>query len=260
METTNIYVLIDPRTNEVRYVGKANNVSQRYRAHLNRARKHQTHKRNWLEQLKREGFKPIMEVIDVVPIDSWQYWEIYWISQMKQWGFKLVNYTNGGDGCTFANQTSFKKGQGGKRVVGYDRNCIKKYEFDTAENATKHFKVHRSSIPRCANGNSKTIKNYAWFYVENIKGLDKVQLKEEINKRFLKDRKPNSGSFKKGQKGRQSKLVLMYDLDWKFIKEFESAKLAGEFIGVTGGAIQFACLKSKKSQCRNNKFKYKNYE
>jgi hypothetical protein len=31
------------------------------------------------------------------------------ISQFKTWGFDLINYTNGGGGCTFANQTSFKK-------------------------------------------------------------------------------------------------------------------------------------------------------
>ena len=157
MATTNIYILIDPRTNEVRYVGKANNVSQRYKAHLNRARKHQTHKKNWLEQLRREGLKPIIEVIDVVLIDEWQYWEIYWISQMKQWGFNLLNCSNGGDGCTFANQTSFKKGQGGKKVIAYDKNGVKQHEFDTAEEATKYFKLHRSSIPRCASGKSKTI-------------------------------------------------------------------------------------------------------
>lgn len=107
---TNIYILIDPRTNMVRYVGKANNVSQRYKAHLNRARKHQIHKANWINQLKLDGLKPILEVIDEVPINNWQYWETYWISQFRTWGFDLINYTNGGDGCTFANQTSFKKG------------------------------------------------------------------------------------------------------------------------------------------------------
>jgi hypothetical protein len=67
--TTNIYTLTDPRTNEIRYVGKANDVSQRYKAHLNRARKHQIHKSNWIKQLKKEGLKPIIDVIDIVPIE-----------------------------------------------------------------------------------------------------------------------------------------------------------------------------------------------
>ena len=110
METTNIYTLTDPITNQIRYVGKANNVSQRYKAHLNRARKHQTHKKNWLELLRRKKVKPILDIIDVVPLDDWQFWETYWISQIKTWGFDLVNHTGGGDGATFANQTSFSKG------------------------------------------------------------------------------------------------------------------------------------------------------
>lgn len=110
METTHIYILIDPETQQVRYVGKANNVSQRYKAHLNRARKHQMHKLNWINSLKSKGLKPIIEVIDIVPIENWQFWETYWISQFKTWGFDLINYTHGGDGATFANQTSFKKG------------------------------------------------------------------------------------------------------------------------------------------------------
>ena len=52
MEATNIYVLIDPRNGEVRYVGKANDVGQRYKAHLNRARKHQTHKKKLVKRIK----------------------------------------------------------------------------------------------------------------------------------------------------------------------------------------------------------------
>jgi group I intron endonuclease len=110
MLTTNIYVLIDPETDEVRYVGKANNVSERYKAHLNRARKHQIHKKNWIINLRNKGLKPIIEVIDIVPFSEWIFWEKYWISQMKTWGFNLINHTEGGDGCTFGNQTSFKKG------------------------------------------------------------------------------------------------------------------------------------------------------
>jgi len=142
-------------------------------------------------------------------------------------------------------------------VVGYDKNGVKCYEFNCAEDATKHIKVHRSSIPKCASGESKTVKGIAWFYIDIIKNLNDDEILLEVEKRFTKLVKSNSGSFKKGQKGLQSKDVMMYDLEWNFIREFESAKVAGEYIGVTGGAIQHACLKSKKQQCKNNKFKYK---
>lgn len=198
MKTTNIYILIDPRTNLVKYVGKTNNIRQRYMAHLNRARKHQIHKKNWIEQLKKEKLKPIIEIIDVVPIDNWIFWETYWISQMKTWGFDLINYTNGGEGCTFGNQTSFKKGDGGKKVVGYNSQCEKKYEFNCASDASKFFKVNRSTIAGCASNQSITIKNIAWFYFENIININKEDLKILIKNRFNKERKPTSSTFKKG--------------------------------------------------------------
>lgn len=111
MKTTNIYILIDPLTGLVRYVGKANNISQRFKAHTNKARHHNPHKMNWVNFLKKNNLKPIIEVIDIVPIKDWQFWETYWISQFKTWGYDLLNYTSGGDGCSFANETTFKKGQ-----------------------------------------------------------------------------------------------------------------------------------------------------
>lgn len=192
METTNIYTLTDPRTNEIRYVGKANNITQRYKAHLNRARKHQIHKKNWIESLKSEGLKPIIDVIDVVPINEWVFWETYWISQIRSWGFNLINYTNGGDGCTFGNQTSFKKGHTvwlgkthsneTKKLIG-DNNVFKgkpsinrkKIEqkdlngclikvWDYIDEAAKATNSVSTKIVACCKGKRKTHNGYKWSY------------------------------------------------------------------------------------------------
>ena len=90
---TYIYILKDPISNLIRYVGKSNNPKDRLKNHVNLSKKDQSHKRNWILKLKKKGLKPVMEVIDVVPIDSWQFWETYWISQIRTWGFDLINYT-----------------------------------------------------------------------------------------------------------------------------------------------------------------------
>lgn len=255
METTNIYVLIDPRNGKVRYVGKANDISQRYRAHLNRARKHQIHKANWIKQLRDLGLKPIVEVIDVVPINEWVYWETYWIAQMKAWGFDLLNYTLGGDGATFANQTSFKKGDNGKKVVGYNDKCEKVYEFDSMRQAETHIKSH--SMWGVLIGKSKTCKGLAWFYVDDIKSLDNNELNILIKSRFIKKTMTaNSGSYKKGVESLRKQKIGMYTLDDKLIKIFNSIGEAAREVNVTNGAIQFACTKSKKSICKQYKWKY----
>lgn len=257
METTNIYVLIDPITNMVRYVGKANDVSQRYKAHLNRARKHQTHKKNWIEKLKKKGLKPIIQVIDIVPIEEWVFWEIYWISQMKTWGFDLINYTNGGDGCTFSNQTSFKKGQGGKKVVGYNSKYEKIYEFDTAEKATAFFNVHRSSISRCASGKSKTIKKIAWFYFDEIKDLDNENLYNLIKEKFDIKRESNSGSFIKGQISVRSIKLKITDLINNLVTIVDSGTAAAILIGVKQPTISWGL---KNNKIIKKQYKIEKYE
>ena len=54
METTYIYTLSDPRNNLVRYVGKTSNPKMRLQNHMNRKHNERTHKRNWIESLKKK--------------------------------------------------------------------------------------------------------------------------------------------------------------------------------------------------------------
>lgn len=108
---TYIYILVDPISNQIRYVGKSNNPEQRYKNHKNRCRDKNTHKRNWINKLRLLGKYPEIEIIDIVFINEWKYWERFWISYFKSIGANLTNYCIGGEGLTFGNQTSFKKGQ-----------------------------------------------------------------------------------------------------------------------------------------------------
>lgn len=107
---TYIYILVDPITNQIRYIGKSNNPFQRFKNHKNRCRDKNTHKRNWINKLRLKGVNPEIEVIDTVDIKDWKYWEKFWIQYFKSIGCNLTNNCDGGEGLTFANRTSFKKG------------------------------------------------------------------------------------------------------------------------------------------------------
>jgi group I intron endonuclease len=98
IEFTYIYTLTDPFTNEIRYVGKADNLLVRLKEHIKRSSYTVTHKNNWIQSLLKKNAKPIIEVLDIVPINDWGFWEIYWISVIKSWGFKLTNLASGGKG------------------------------------------------------------------------------------------------------------------------------------------------------------------
>jgi len=93
----NIYTLSD--STGIRYVGKTNNIKRRLRNHINEANQKgkNNHRINWIKSLRKKNEIPTIEILDVVPEDSWVFWEIYWISQLKSWGFSLVNGTIGGE-------------------------------------------------------------------------------------------------------------------------------------------------------------------
>lgn len=95
-EKTYIYGLVDPSTDSIRYVGVTDTPKERMQAHLND--KGTTHKCRWVSKLLRNGLTPIMEVLDEVKRDDWQFWEQWCIELFRSWGVKLTNGDNGGLG------------------------------------------------------------------------------------------------------------------------------------------------------------------
>lgn len=95
---TYIYILIDPRNNSVRYIGKTKNISRRFNQHISEASKIRNHKNNWLLSLKIDKLRPEMVVIDECEDDSWVFLEQWYIELFKSWGYKLTNTTKGGEG------------------------------------------------------------------------------------------------------------------------------------------------------------------
>lgn len=108
--TTFIYSLNCPLTNTPKYIGKANDLKERYKGHLKESMLNRgaTIKNNWLKSLKNKGLKPVIEKIDEVPINEWQFWERHYISLYKSWGFKLKNATDGGEQVTMTEEIKQK--------------------------------------------------------------------------------------------------------------------------------------------------------
>jgi DNA-binding CsgD family transcriptional regulator len=96
---TYIYTLSDPITNQIKYVGKTNNLKQRLANHISdgRINKKNNLLTNWIKSLLNQNLKPKIEIIDET-VENWGDLEQYWISQLKTWGFTLKNITLGGEG------------------------------------------------------------------------------------------------------------------------------------------------------------------
>lgn len=99
MTTVHIYTLSDPRTNEVRYVGKATDLVARVRGHIKD--KANTHKVHWIRKLIREGVKPKIEALEtfIDPTgETWEEAERFWIETLRFYGARLTNAKEGGIG------------------------------------------------------------------------------------------------------------------------------------------------------------------
>jgi len=205
MENVFIYALSDTRNNQIRYVGKANNPEDRYTNHFNSARDKNTHKRNWINSVRKDGLRPELIIIDEVPKSEWVYWEKFYISLFKTWGFSLLNYTEGDDGSTFGNSGSWKKGNiphnkgipcsestkkkikdkltgisnvnSYKPIIQYDLNyiMIKKYKCikDAVDESNGFFSSGK--ISSCCLGKRKHHRGFIWKY-DDGKDLNKIEI------------------------------------------------------------------------------------
>lgn len=98
MQTTFIYGLICPKTNQIKYIGKADDVKRRLRQHVYQSKYSDNNKNIWIRNLIVENFKPEIEVLDEVSIEDWGYWEDFWINYYKNIGSLLLNEMDGGHG------------------------------------------------------------------------------------------------------------------------------------------------------------------
>ena len=110
-KTVQIYALVDPRTDEIRYVGKTSrSLKARLKQHMNERARH--HRAAWLRGLKSEGIVPEVIHLEAVPPDEdWIEAEQFWIAYIRFLGFRLVNRTEGGEGVSGLRHTSASRKQ-----------------------------------------------------------------------------------------------------------------------------------------------------
>lgn len=116
LKTTFIYALVDPNTQQVRYVGKSNNPQVRLYRHFKE--KGHTYKNRWLQSLRERGLTPEIRILEEAPVSQWQERERYWIAFYREQGLDLANGTDGGDGVHGMRHTDEAKAKIGAASKG----------------------------------------------------------------------------------------------------------------------------------------------
>ncbi len=204
-----IYTLNDPDTKEVKYVGKTSqSLKRRLAQHIRETYKVRNYRTNWIKQILFKGKLPEIELLDETN-DNWQELEIYWIAQIKYWGFKLTNMTNGGDGNNnqvFTKETLLKK--------------------SLALKGRKRPKEVREKISKAHKGKKLSEKTKQKLRLIN---LGKTYSEESKRKKY--------------------KSVLLVDTNGLILEEFESLKAAAEKYNCRKGSISNVCYGRAKTAC-----------
>ena len=217
----------------MKYVGKTNSPIERYRNHLNKARDGGTYKRNWINSLRKKGMKPVFEIIKEIPIDEWKFLEKYYIKYYKDKGCKLVNLMDGGEGLSFGNQTSFKKGSRPWNY-GIKQKIVKKCGHCNIEFSPRDKRqtfCSRSCAAKAVTGFKKGHVPWSKGRTGWTTGRKGQKVSEEVKKKI-------SNTLKGKLNGSSSKPVVQVDINTNdIIKEYPSAAEAWRVTDINSSRI-----------------------
>lgn len=231
-EITYIYVLIDPRDNEVRYVGKTSNPKSRLSGHITECKKESTkhYRARWIRSLLKDNIKPIIKFIKVCPLNDFEKFETEYIKIFKS--DKLTNSDETGQGNSKRiKEVLDRQSQNSGRVVyqyDLDGNFIKEYR--SVREAAKDLKISHSNISRCCNNISKHAGGFIFRY--RIVSVDKVE-------------NPNS----------VKKIVIEINDNDEEIRRWESTMDCSRSTGIDSGNISRVCNKKLK-HIKKRRFKF----
>ena len=171
-----------------------------------------------LSHHKRKLGKDILiEQLDVVSLDSWRFWESWYIELFKSWGFNLTNKNKGGGG---SDKGISKHTLESKLKIGASR---------IGKTLTTETKLKQSKSNTGISRNKGN--NFALGYIRS------EQSKNNIGKNLQKP-------------------ILQCNLQNEFIQEFESINKVKEYLN-TKSTVIYQCLKGKRENAYGDVWRYK---
>jgi hypothetical protein len=178
-EVTYIYILIDPRDNTVRYVGKTSNPKYRLSGHISECKKENIlHRRaKWIRNLLKEGLKPIITFIKVCPLSQFEKYESYYIKLYSS--HKLTNSDEDGQGNKNRKREVLDRQskKSGKKVYQYKLDGTLLKWFRSVRSAAVELKLNHGNISKCCNG----IFEHTGGFIFRYKRLDYIKKVESPN-------------------------------------------------------------------------------
>jgi group I intron endonuclease len=213
-----IYTLSDPISDEVRYIGITKNLKKRYREHIRESKLNNRHKSTWIRSLSE---LPKIDIIDTCWDMNYSFWEMYYISLFKSWGFKLTNHTNGGEFGTYG----YKFSEESRKEKSLNMMGDKNHFYGKKHTNESIIKI--SSVDRSGSNNSMYGKNHK---DESKKKMSILKVGKYI-----------------GESNPRARKIYQYDIDNNLIKVWDYAKECADYYGISRGNIS-ACAKNNSQE------------
>lgn len=257
-ESVFIYGLIDPLSNELRYVGKSIKPNNRLRKHISERFTHDSYKDRWIRKIVDQGVRPELIIIDEVPYGEWQFWEQHYISYYKMIGCRLTNGTIGGDqppstkGRKHTEESKQKMSESKKgKAIPWLNGGLERSE-EHRNNLSKSLKGRISP-----NKGKKFSDEYKNKLSESHRGLNSGEKHPMYGKTHSEETKKKISESSKKPRPNRLKPILQYSKDNKFIKEWESITHASDELKINNIS---ACCNNKLKTAGGFIWKYKSNE
>lgn len=164
-----IYGLYTNMDNDIRYVGKTNNLEKRLYEHLSDTiRNCKTYKHNWIRKELKKGNQIKIKILEKCNNNDWIEKEKYWIKKLPN----LTNHTGGGDG-----------GHGLLYTISYEdaKKIAHRLNIKSGNDWEKNHKNIKNKYNLPFNPNI-TFKNNGWISWGDFLGTNKIQDNKIVEK------------------------------------------------------------------------------
>lgn len=253
MNTKFIYTLSDPNTGLVRYIGKTNNIRKRLSSHLsNNHLSSSTKKNNWIISLLRNSQIPVIEMLDEVNSEDIDFYEKFYISLFRSWGFDLLNGTDGGDGYDWTGKNHKDISKLKNKINSPHRKSVAKFDLDgniikeyhSLREAGLDNNINKSHISRVCRGIQKKSGGFKWKFIDRINNHDFIEVKNRIVK------------YDKPRIDNRMKKIQVFDLDGNLIDVCRSVNITSIKYNCHRLLIEKCCKEKGYYQTKNLTFRY----
>lgn len=235
-----IYALIDPRNEEVRYIGQSITPYERYTRHIWNAHNinNNYHVSNFILLLHDGGLKPKLKILEECIADKSDEREQYWISYHKLAGCRLTNMTEGGQIHRHNDEIKKKLSEvGSEPVEQYDMEGNYIREFKSAKEAGEILGISNEKISAAISGSRKSSGGYQWKKKHSNKEIKPYKSYSDIS---------------------AAKKIYQYTIDGNYVREWESVAEAARCISISESTI-ISVASGKGKTAKGYQWRYTKY-